>query len=233
LIELMIVIAIIAIVAAIAIPHLMSVRLSANESAAIATMRSVSSAQAQVQSSNAIDTDADGAGEFAYFAELAGTVPQRVSNGVPAAPAAGAAIDLMNPPILGNAFGRLTGGRVSRQGYFFQMWLPAATAGGLIAGIAEDATGGKIAAPFPDPANGQAMWCCYAWPVERTRTGTRAFFVNQYGDLLQCLNRSGVTFTNTTSVPNFDDAYTTAGSMGSAVRVGLANAAGHIWAPMN
>jgi type IV pilus assembly protein PilA len=233
LIELMIVIAIIAIVAAIAIPRLLSARIAANESAAIATLRSVSTAQAQVQSSNAIDTDADGAGEFAYFAELAGTVPRRISNGVPAVPAAGAAIDLLVPPILGSAFGTLTGSRVSRQGYLFQMWLPGPTAGGLIAGIAEDATGGKVAAPFPDPSNGQAMWCCYAWPVDRTRTGNRAFFVNQYGDLLQCLNRSGTVFTNTTSVPTFDDAYATVGSMGSAVRVGTANAAGHIWAPMN
>src|SRR6185295_6098907 len=46
LIELMIVVAIIAIIAAIAIPRLMSARLSANESAAISTLRSVSSAQA-------------------------------------------------------------------------------------------------------------------------------------------------------------------------------------------
>ena len=50
LIELMIVVAIIAIIASIAIPKLMSARLSANEAAAIATLRSISSSQAQVQS---------------------------------------------------------------------------------------------------------------------------------------------------------------------------------------
>ena len=48
LIELMIVVAIIAIIASIAIPKLMSARLAANEAAAIATLRSVSSAQAQI-----------------------------------------------------------------------------------------------------------------------------------------------------------------------------------------
>ena len=233
LIELMIVVAIIAIIAAIAIPRLMSARLSAHEAAAISTLRSVSTAQAQVQSSNAIDTDADGTGEFGYFAELAGLVPLRVPTGFPPVPAAGAATDLLNPAILSSQFGTLAGSLVSRQGYFFQMWLPGPTAAGLVPGLAEDAAGGKVAAPFPDPNNGEVMWCCYAWPIDRTRTGNRAFFVSQEGDLLQCLNRAGTVFTNTTSVPTFDDAYTTAGDMASATRVGTANAAGHIWVPLN
>ena len=46
LIELMIVVAIIAIIASVAIPKLLSARLSANESAAISTLRSLSSSQA-------------------------------------------------------------------------------------------------------------------------------------------------------------------------------------------
>ena len=235
LIELMIVVAIIAIIAGIAIPRLMSARLAANEAAAISTLRSVSSAQAQIQSSGAIDTDADGAGEFAYFAELAGTLPMRVSAGGPPVPAAGAATDILNPAILSSAFGNVTNSLVARQGYYFQLWLPDATNGaGLTPGLAEDPNGGKLAAPFPNPNNGEVMWCAYAWPMDRTRTGNRAFFVNQRGDLLQCLNRTGpAVFTNTTSTPNFDDAYAIPGDMGSAVRVGVANAAGHIWLPMN
>ncbi len=51
LIELMIVVAIIAIIASIAIPNLLSARLNANESAAIATLKNISSAQAQCQAS--------------------------------------------------------------------------------------------------------------------------------------------------------------------------------------
>jgi prepilin-type N-terminal cleavage/methylation domain-containing protein len=101
LIELMIVVAIIAIIAAIAIPRLMSARLAANESAAISTLRSVSSAQAQVQSSGAIDTDADGAGEYAYFAELAGLQPLRIATGTPPVAGPGApATDMLNPAII-------------------------------------------------------------------------------------------------------------------------------------
>ena len=48
LIELMIVVAIIAIIASIAIPKLLSARISANENAAIATLRSIASAQGQL-----------------------------------------------------------------------------------------------------------------------------------------------------------------------------------------
>ena len=143
LIELMIVVAIIAIIAAIAIPRLMSARLSANEAAAISTLRSVTSAQAQLQSSAAIDTDADGAGEYGYFGELSGVDPLRVSNGgVPAAGVAGT--DELTPSILSIQFGNVVGSIVTRQGYMFQMWLPNATAAGLVPG-----TGGT---PMPTPA---------------------------------------------------------------------------------
>ncbi len=234
LIELMIVVAIIAIIAAIAIPRLMSARLAANESAAISTLRSISSAQAQVQSSGSIDTDADGAGEYAYFAELAGIRPLRVANGVPPVPAAGAlATDLLNPAIMSSAFGTLTLARVSRQGYLFQMWLPGVTAGGVVPGVAEDATGGKAAAPFPGSNNGELMWCAYAWPGNVHKTGNRAFFVNQEGDLLQCLNRTATPFDGTITTPGFGETFTTATDMSSALRIGTATASGNIWVPVN
>ena len=51
LIELMIVVAIIAIIASIAIPNLLSARLNANESAAIATLKNIASGQSQLQAS--------------------------------------------------------------------------------------------------------------------------------------------------------------------------------------
>jgi type IV pilus assembly protein PilA len=233
LIELMIVVAIIAIIAAIAIPRLMSARLSANESAAISTLRSVSSAQAQLQSSAAIDTDADGAGEYGYFAELSGTQPLRISNaGVPAAGVVG--VDNLNPAILSSAFGNVTLSRVQRQGYMFQMYLPAATAGGLVGSVAEDATGGKLAAPFPNPNNGELLWCCYAWPANHNKTGNRAFFCNQEGDLLQCLNRSATPFDGAVLAPGFSEAFSVANDMGSALRIGTAGGANNtIWVPVN
>ena len=129
LIELMIVVAIIAIIASMAMPKLMSARIAANENAAIATLRSIAAAQQQFQSSSAIDTDGDGGGEFGFFAELAGAVPMRIFDGV--GPAAGVLGDELDPPFLASTFGNVqpeAGGGVNsvveRQGYLFKIYLP-------------------------------------------------------------------------------------------------------------
>ena len=230
LIELMIVVAIIAIIAGIGIPKLLSARTNANEAAAIATLRSLSSSQAQLQSSGAHDTDADGAGEFGYFAELAGTQPLRVSLG--GAPILGAAgIDELSPSILATHFGSVDpNGWVTRSGYHFAIHLPAAAAAGAVAGIAEAAGGGANAASFPDPNSGETYWCCYAWPVDYQGTGVRAFFINEEGEVLQCQNRSVTPFDGTTTVPTFDECYAVAGDMSSGLGTGVASqVSGQVW----
>lgn len=239
LIELMIVVAIIAIIASVAIPRLMAARLSANESAAIATLRSVTSAQAQVQSSAAIDTDGDGAGEYGSFGELSGVMPCRVSAaGVPAAGVAGT--DNLNPAVMSAAFGNVTNSLVSRSGYFFQVWLPDAN-NLPTGGLPEDTTqGGGFAAAFPGSNNGEVMWAAYAWPIQAGQTGNRAFFVNQEGDLYQTQNRVGaaIRYTGDPAVagtgPNFDAAYSIAGDMGSPIGTALAAnfADGNTWVPV-
>ena len=235
LIELMIVVAIIAIIASVAIPRLMAARLSANESAAISTLRSLTSAQAQVQSSGAIDTDADGSGEYGYFAELAGTIPVRLNNG--GAPAIGAVgVDELNPAVISSAFGQLTNSLVSRSGYNFQMWLPDATAAGLTPALAEAPAGGS-GAVLPDGNNCEILWACYAWPMNAGQTGNRAFFVNQEGDLLQTRNQGAANplYDGINVMPTFDAIYTVGGDMGSQISIGgqpLPAVDGNVWVPV-
>ncbi len=73
LIELMIVIAIIAIIAAIAIPNLLESRITANEAAAAASLKSgVFPAQVQWQGGGYQDADGDNVGEYATLEYLAG-----------------------------------------------------------------------------------------------------------------------------------------------------------------
>lgn len=197
LIELMIVVAIIAIIAAIAIPKLMSARISANENAAIATLRSIAAAQQQFQASCAVDTDADGGGEFAFFGELAGARPMRiyVSNVLP--PALGVVgIDELDPPYLATAFGLVIpdvsgDGVVERQGYYFKIYLPGPTAAGITPGLPENGAGGARAGDLGawGSANCEIYWSAYAWPVDAEKTGNRAFFINQEGDIIQFDNR--------------------------------------------
>ncbi len=71
LIELMIVIAIIAVIAAIAIPNLLRSRMSANEAAAIGTIRTISSAQQQFQAA-AIIPFPSGMGQYAASVAVLG-----------------------------------------------------------------------------------------------------------------------------------------------------------------
>src|SRR5437762_644597 len=112
LIELMIVVAIIAIIAAIAIPNLLSARLNANETSSISTLRNIGSAESQFQASAKADVDADGTGEFGLFRELSGAAGVRAN-------AAGTSLGaVLSPPVLSGAFRTFsTFGEVSRSGY--------------------------------------------------------------------------------------------------------------------
>jgi len=231
LIELMIVVAIIAIIASIAIPKLMSARLAANESAAVSTLRSIASAQAQIQSAAAIDSDADGGGEYAYFGELAGSDPLRITDGAGGAAAGVVGTDELSPAMLSNAFGNVdANGAVVRSGYCFAIFLPDATAAGATGGIAEANGGGADAANFPNPDNCEILWAAYAWPVDYQKTGNRVFFINQEGDLLQMNNRLAVPYDGAAAGPAFDAAFGTAGDMASALGInGVAAQDGGTW----
>jgi len=175
LIELMIVIAIIAIIAAIAIPNLLSARLNSNETAAIATLRNIISAQAQFQSTSRADVNNNGVGEYGSFGEMSGNHPVRGGR-------------TLNPPVLSTAFRMVSAnGTVSRSGYLFQIWLPGAAG----AGVAEFAGGG--AGTDGDGAGidsdiAETTWCAYAWPTNYGNTGNRCFFVNQGGDIVASEN---------------------------------------------
>ncbi len=190
LIELMIVVAIIAIIASIAIPNLMAARINANEAAAIATLKNLSSSQAQVQASGTIDANGNGAGEYGYFQELSGV--RNVKTG-----ALGAAEGTVRvtPPVLSGAFGGLdANGRILRAGYYFQMFLPGAGA----AFTAEAAS--TAAYPAVAAAYAEVLWASYAWPASYGNSGKRVFFINQSGDVLQA-NNSVTRYSGSTSVP--------------------------------
>jgi prepilin-type N-terminal cleavage/methylation domain-containing protein len=205
LIELMIVVAIIAIIASIAIPNLLSARLNANESAAISTLRNIVSAQAQIQAQAAIDEDTDGIGEHGVFAEMAGTQPLRSG-----------AVTLA-PPVLSGALGIVDpNGFVNKAGYFFAIYLPDING----APVPEQA-GGGMGAGAVDPDLSENTWCCYAWPVNLNNTGNRTFMVNQSGDLLQCSPQFGFEGTGA-NVPDPLSAYIAGGTMTDPLAIGAA-----------
>lgn len=239
LIELMIVVAIIAIIASIAIPNLLSARLNANESSAIATMKNIVSSQAQCQASGVIDENGNGAGEYGSFAELSGIANVRSA-------AAGATIRI-NPPVLSASFGTLStvNGRnvVTRSGYHFAMFLPVAgTATGVNESVqAVAGVGGGFAAGTVGASESESMWCCYAWPSAYGNTGKRTFFVNQSGDVLATA-ATVLRYDGATQVPAWDAAFDTGaaapnpvGRMNSptASRPGTTGIDGNTWTVVN
>ena len=79
LIELMIVVAIIAVIAAIAIPNLMRSRMTANETSAVGSVRLISTAEAAFQSAATIP-DLNGLGMYGDLNNLATTNPPYIDS---------------------------------------------------------------------------------------------------------------------------------------------------------
>jgi type IV pilus assembly protein PilA len=226
LIELMIVIAIIAIIAAIAIPNLLAAKLSANETAAIATLRNLASCQAQVQTSGKIDIDADGIGEFGTFLEMTGTV-----NSGRAADRTGGTSKI-TPPILSPALAGVTSntGYVTKSGYAFVLFLPdTATPAGFAHEIGPAASF-KVT-PNVGTDLGETTWCSYAVPVARGNSGNRKFFVNQSGDVMQSSNDVAKNQGTTTTI-NGNSAFR-ANGITAQVAVGTVGSDGDTWRVTN
>ena len=225
LIELMIVVAIIAIIAAIAIPNLLSARLNANETSAVSTLRNVSSSQAQFQASAKADVDNDGSGEFGMFRELSGAVGVRTS-------ATGGTVgNVMNPPVLSGAFRTFNANNeVSRSGYLFKMFLPGA-AGIGVPEVSSGALGANL-----DQDLSETSWCCYASPASYSTSGNRTFFVNQSGDIIGCdvpaYSGSG-DFTGANSGAAFKAGTGAVTSITGLCAVGTRGRDGNLWKQIN
>src|SRR5262245_39861606 len=209
LIELCIVVALIAIVAAIAIPNLQRAKLTANEASALITMRALGQAQAQVTSGPSIDSNGDGQGEYGYFAELAGFSVARVDSGGVVGP--GGPSSKLVPNALLAALGNVQNAVATYAGYVLRARLPDAADATLTPGIPEDATGGKLSAPFPNPGNCAISWCAYGWPIAVGKSGTPCYFVNEKGQILMYSNRGPVKYSGLGGGPNFDAALSVAG----------------------
>ncbi|MFM1872032.1 MAG: hypothetical protein RL398_1454 [Planctomycetota bacterium] len=203
--------------ASIAVPNWLQARRNHNESAALATLKNISSAQSQCQASGAIDVNGNGAGEYGFFAELAGSVELPGGKG------------RMAPPVLSKAFAEVVRGQVRRGGYIFAMVLPRSDC----RGVREGSDGGRDGAESVDPGQAEALWACYAWPIDRDRSGTRAFFVNQAGDVLATNGRVRAYDGDRLPMP-WDAAFalTAEGTMASPVAANTVGKDGNTWVVM-
>jgi len=243
LIELMIVVAIIALIAAFAIPALLRARLTANESGAIAALRSLVANQAQFQGVAVVDQDNDGTGEYGLFAEMAGTQTPRddLQGNTPNVRQAG--------EFMAQIFGQINANsEASKSGYLFQMHLPNAAPydwAALQAGSLTDvAGGGQAATAAPAVIDEQEnYWMAYAWPIARARSGNRVFVVNTDGTIYFTANDSGaaLNYSGTGNGPAPDAAFVVDPNDSSAnplfkyadATAGEVGNDGNIWIPVS
>ncbi len=172
IIELMIVVTVIAILAAIAIPNALAARLRANETSAISSIRTVWTGQIQFQKTARADLDDDGQGEYGFFRELSARYGVRTAGD-------GTAVGgLLRPAIISAGLGKVNpAGGASRSGYFFQILLPDA-AGQEVLERPIGAFSGNV-----DTDLAEVFFAIVAWPTNYGNTGNRTFFVNQGGDI--------------------------------------------------
>lgn len=159
-----------------------------------------------------IDVDGDGIGEYGTLAEMTGTEGVRMdATGSKRGP-------VIYPPVLSPALANVDSvGVVTKSGYAFRITLPGENGAAVREGKPGYTTGGscawhpcpgrnpkpceRCANPPPlvhypgapcsgpvDPDAAEVRWCAYAWPVAAGNSGTRAFYVDQDGEVWQTAN---------------------------------------------
>ena len=201
LIELMIVVAIIAILAAIAIPSFLRARINANEGAAIATLKGIHAFEALFQSSSIIDFNLNGTGEYGTMGEVSGAYLRTLTN------AGGAGI---LQPFCPASLQPQADGISRKTGYSFIALLPSL--GGTpvtdASSVAATAAGNA-----QDAVLQETIFRAYAWPTVFNNSGLRCFAVNQNGEVLAASNDNGggvPFYDGTTTIPAFNAAVSTA-----------------------
>lgn len=168
LIELAIVLTIVVILVAIAVPSLISSRMLANEAAAVSQLRAIATAQVQLQKSGEADEDFDGVGEYGTLGELGGRVGVR-----------GLSRDA--PTGLGPDMSRVdVAGEVQHRGYVFRVYLPLEDGRGQ-----REQPYGGMPAGIVDADQSELHWVAYTWPATNGISGTRTFVMDEGGEILQ------------------------------------------------
>lgn len=169
LLEILIILVVIAILVTIAIPNLLSSKVEANETAAIATIRQVLQSQMVFTQGREADLNGNGVGEYGTFGELSGNVAVRAASG---------GTKFVSPSVINPSFRAISPvGEMFRHGYYFRIYLPGPGGEGLL-----ELPGGG-ADPNVDAERAESVWCVYAWPQRYGGTGRRTFFSNQNGDI--------------------------------------------------
>lgn len=185
LIELMIVVAIIAVIASVAVPNVLRARMAANESSAVGNLKTISTQQALFRMQEEVDQDWDGNGEAGLLSELCGEITPRSTKAAGAVYPTYIAIRFSTGGANGN-------GTAEASGYLYRMFLAdSETTAGDDRTLGGTGNAAGQGGPILDPADGaqfatitiqENSFVCYAWPVDLGATGSRTYVVNEVGE---------------------------------------------------
>jgi type II secretory pathway pseudopilin PulG len=160
----MIVIAIIAVIAAIAIPGLLRSRSHSNETSAIGSLKVITSGLEQFRNSCSVDLNTNGLGEFGYLEELSGLGNYRINN-----TGGTGNMNAHASPWISTVFGNTdANGCASKSGYLFVIYLPTGPNGATCI--------------YPTAVNlglAEKSFILYGFPNVIGKSGVRVFAVNQ------------------------------------------------------
>jgi type II secretory pathway pseudopilin PulG len=203
-----IVVGVLVVAAAVAVPRLLAVRMSANEEAAMATLHNLFEAQVNMRQLAKIDADGSGRGEYAGLVELSGAGKGRME-----CP--------LTPPLLRDTLARVDGvGEACRIGYRYCVYLPAADG----SGVPEPAAG--FTRQLVDASLAETAWCAYAWPMDYPMSGERTFFINQKGVVLMTESRF---YSGLAKGPAATAAFRSGEGLTGETAIGGVGADGHVW----
>ena len=223
LIELMIVVAIIAIIAAIAIPNILRARMSANEGSAIGTLRNLATAEQTFQSNNIVDQDEDGTGEYGVFNELTGAQGCR-TNGANTKSA-------VNPGYITTVLAVTSGDSATKSGYNTKVYLPGT--------VTDTGNGTPTYNTDTDTINAQEnRWIAYSWPASFRTSGIRCFCVDQGAEVIAASNTDsgGNAYYEGNAGCDYNDALITGGTAVVWTQLRIRDTSGgdnQLWVPSN
>ena len=226
LVELLVVVAIIAILMSIAIPALLRARIAANETSCMGSLRAIATGQEQFRTNTLVDVDGSGSGEFGFITEIAGVEPYRTGGCLTAGPA--------RPAFIPSSFGVAVQNSAvfvsNHSGYHLRLFLPDLE--GQVDAIAETL-------PLPCDPNAartqEQRWVAYGWPTSIGVTGNAAFFVNQRAEIYFKANVTGARWSSTTNMPQTGNEALAPGETnldGFPPGLGLISQDGDLWRPL-
>lgn len=203
---------------------LMRARIARNETAAIATLNALATAQHRFQMAAVVDQDGDGIGEYGFLSELGGLARTRAREG-------GLSDAPVRSPFIGSLLTETSAawqGIARQSGMNYLIWLPTDTGPPMRE---------QAAVPPGVAANAdvqERQFIIYAWPCSLGYSANRVFVISEQGHVYGTANRDYRNYDGLRTIPAADAALVhnpveSGTLLGGVMRSDVAATDGQVW----